>query len=407
MLWNRTQGFARVAALAALGFAAGPAPAQIAPAYLVTGLTGATGPSQALGVSPNGQFITGYSTVGAAQQAYRYNTQTQTLTSLGTLAGTTNSQGNAVNNTGTVAGFSTNASLLNTPDFAVSDRAFIATGNTPAAVAILTGNGFSGQPFDGNRATGVNNANLVVGSAYNIANGDFQPFTSAGGATPTKLNFLGPAAPLQAGTLALANGVNTAGVVVGEGDRETGTAVFNPSFAIRYPAGSTTPADLPHPAGFQSSHGFAINDAGNVAGFTETLDAAGNPVLTRGYFYNGTTATALGILTGGTASFGNAINNNNTVVGDADSAAGSRAVIYNGATPIDLNTLLTGANAGSWTLQAAWGIADNGLIVGYGLIGGQQRAFMLTPVPEPGTLALCGAAAAVGGFGTWRRRKRA
>jgi ATP-dependent Clp protease ATP-binding subunit ClpA len=46
----------------------------------------------------------------------------------------------------------------------------------------------------------------------------------------------------------------------------------------------------------------------------------------------------------------------------------------------DLNDLLDAP--GGWELTAAQGINDDGLIVGRGTIGGCERAFLLTPVPE-------------------------
>jgi probable HAF family extracellular repeat protein len=51
---------------------------------------------------------------------------------------------------------------------------------------------------------------------------------------------------------------------------------------------------------------------------------------------------------------------------------------------IDLNTLVP--TDSSWILEAANGINDNGQIVGYGTNpSGQTDAYLLTPVPEPGT----------------------
>ena len=42
-----------------------------------------------------------------------------------------------------------------------------------------------------------------------------------------------------------------------------------------------------------------------------------------------------------------------------------------------------------WTLEDALGINDTGQIVGYGTNpSGQMDAFVLTPIPEPGLLAL-------------------
>jgi len=69
----------------------------------------------------------------------------------------------------------------------------------------------------------------------------------------------------------------------------------------------------------------------------------------------------------------------------------------------DLNNLID-PNLG-WTLTNAVGINDNGQICGYGQYGGQQEAFLLTPVPEPSTLGLLGAAAlaALGYAWRWRR----
>jgi probable HAF family extracellular repeat protein len=66
---------------------------------------------------------------------------------------------------------------------------------------------------------------------------------------------------------------------------------------------------------------------------------------------------------------------------------------------IDLNTLIDPASG--WTLQYASAINDVGQIVGYGLNpSGQQDAFLLDPVPEPGTMPLL----ALGGLSLLRWR---
>ena len=59
---------------------------------------------------------------------------------------------------------------------------------------------------------------------------------------------------------------------------------------------------------------------------------------------------------------------------------------------VDLNTLIDPLSG--WELVTAWGINDAGQITGYGLIGGETHAFLLTPVPEPATLVLIGFGAA-------------
>ena len=76
----------------------------------------------------------------------------------------------------------------------------------------------------------------------------------------------------------------------------------------------------------------------------------------------------------------------------------------------DMNTVFgsTGFNVipTGWTLTNAYGIDNNGDIVGYGSNGTSNRAFLITAiVPEPSTLLL----AATGLVGllayAWRKRK--
>ena len=71
---------------------------------------------------------------------------------------------------------------------------------------------------------------------------------------------------------------------------------------------------------------------------------------------------------------------------------------------IDLNLLIPPDSG--WILQSAAGINDAGQIVGNGLFGSEQTAFLLTPVstPEPATFGLCGVA--LGGFVILRLLRR-
>jgi hypothetical protein len=55
----------------------------------------------------------------------------------------------------------------------------------------------------------------------------------------------------------------------------------------------------------------------------------------------------------------------------------SRALIWQGNVPLDLNTLIP-ADSG-WYLQSALSINDAGEIVGYGVINGNVHAFLAIP----------------------------
>ncbi len=113
--------------------------------------------------------------------------------------------------------------------------------------------------------------------------------------------------------------------------------------------------------------------------------------------------TDLGTLPGGNYSFAFGINDSGTVVGQARTASGSgayRAFSYSNGTMADLNSLTTNLPAG-FLLTDASAINSIGDIVGDGTnSAGQEEAFLLTPVPEPATLAVL----ALGGMGLLLKR---
>lgn len=53
---------------------------------------------------------------------------------------------------------------------------------------------------------------------------------------------------------------------------------------------------------------------------------------------------------------------------------------------VDLNTLIDPASG--WDLIIGRGINNAGQITGYGYIGNKLHGFLLTPVPEPASMAL-------------------
>lgn len=109
--------------------------------------------------------------------------------------------------------------------------------------------------------------------------------------------------------------------------------------------------------------GTSQNAAGLRRATRWTLSGAG-AVLTR---------TDLGGL-GGASSFAMGLN----ASGDAVGTSGFHAVLYTGGQVVDLNSMV-GAVPG-WTLEKAWAIADDGVIVGTGSLHGFPRAFRLQPL---------------------------
>lgn len=151
------------------------------------------------------------------------------------------------------------------------------------------------------------------------------------------------------------------------------------------------------------SQAFSLNDSAQVVGEAVIGQMPGGTSIHRAFFWERGAMTELGSL-GLTFSSALDINETGWVVGNATNISGSpqRAVLWQGGTMLDLNTLI--APTEGWILRSAEAINDRGQVVGYGTYQGQTRAFLLTPIPEPGTFAVIGTLAPAALFALRRRR---
>lgn len=118
-----------------------------------------------------------------------------------------------------------------------------------------------------------------------------------------------------------------------------------------------------------------INDSSAIVGHSFT----GNQTLA--FVYQQGSMTALGTI-GGSSNQALGINNDGRIVGWAYNASyKQRAVEFFDQSATDLNTLLP--EGSPWVLNKAYGINDEGVIIGEGTYNGVKRAFVLSPINLP------------------------
>jgi len=412
----RTRTFLVTAVLASIVFA-GSATAQVATSYTLTDLGTLPGgtDSRAEGISPNG-IVVGYSVVGGLHIATAWVGAVPQ--SRGTLPGDTQSEGRFANASGVIVGFSTNSTFT-------ADKAVLFTiGGTPTNLLV---NATLAQPPTGptlanSRAEAISPTGEIVGHAYS---GNFNNLTVADGLRGFYRSATGVVTRLDSpdgvtnypASAALSYGINASSQVFGQADPQGANPGYRgsrwsapigtsatPSFS--YPAASGAgAADITDYLGTQG------NNANRIVGTAENVDNS----RSQAFASDGTTTTLLNNLGGSAVGMrGNAFSINNALVniiaGSSSNVSGAlTATAWNwpgsgnpDPTPIDLNSRV--ANPTGLSLVEALGVNDLGQIVGYGIIGGHEHAFLLTPVPEPGTLALCGLGLVGMAGRKWRRR---
>jgi probable HAF family extracellular repeat protein len=299
--------------------------------------------SRAFAISDRGQ-VAGDSTTGAGPTHATVWSAAGRASDLGTLGGGS-SGAEDVNNAGKVVGTSVTR--------AGPSHGFLWSGGNLRDLGTLGG--------ATSLAHSINDAGTVVGFSQ-IAGGSGHGFSWTAKGGLRDLGTLG-------GRLSLALAINTFGTVAGASDlsqsMRTAPALWR----------SGRPVSLGLPDQYDYGFAYGLSFAGQATGSLETTGGAD------AFLWSGGRLTDLGRLGDFAYTKGLAVNSAAEVVGIAFENLGGvpRAFIWRDGTASDLNTVL--ASDSQWTLTAANDINDLGQIVGYGRLGENTRAFVLTPPP--------------------------
>lgn len=318
--------------------------------------------SRAYGLNDLGQVV-GYSTLAdSTRRAFLYDT-TSGMTNLGAL-GTTLSMAYDISNLGVVTG-------------RVGNDAFIYENGIMAAIDM---------PGTGSKGMAVNDLGQIAATSFVDGTSDAafaglfgdKAFTISGG-TSTLLPL--PAGASGSATIGV-NDMNSAGMIVG--------------------SGSATPAVWNAPAGFSTALSAALSTA--IGGSLQDVvlndvnenGAVSGWALSTGFsqiafiYDNG----ALQVLSPGSVS---------VFINDIGQATYAGRLLDDDGQSYLLSDITHGLNG--FVLGGVAGINNQGAIIGTGVTaGGETHAFLLTPVPEPGSFTLLLAA---GGWLVMGRRRHA
>ncbi len=229
-------------------------------------------------------------------------------------------------------------------------------------------------------------AGETVGRAYSVNNSEFAVGSVGGGSLERAATFTASAGmPLtqtmpNGGVLTTAYGVNDAGRIVGQALDPNNAAVLR---GFYLDPGDTVANDVPALPGDNSVIPFAVSSNGLIAGsssFNGGVDSM--PFL----WSEADGTTAIPLPAGASMGSARGVNANGWVVG---TGSGVFAVpfLYDGTATYRLQDLVpagSGWDLSTNTSSGTWGIANDGTIVGRGVLNGAITGFVMTPVPEPG-----------------------
>lgn len=233
-------------------------------------------------------------------------------------------------------------------------------------MSLSGGSGLDLHPIgtNGTSCFGLNESGVFVGAVE-----------GTGGSQPVVISDeVISALPGLGGTEGVGLAINSSGVVVGTATLADG----GPTRAVRWGDGIATDLNAFAPSGWDLFEAVAINASGVVLGNARSSTAE------QPFLLIGTNAHLLVLIDGGTNARASALNGSDRVAGSVTMSDGSsRAVLWQGAEAIDLNTRVDPGSG--WILRDARAINDTGDIVGSGEFQGVQRTFVLVAsnLPPP------------------------
>jgi probable HAF family extracellular repeat protein len=221
--------------------------------------------------------------------------------------------------------------------------------------------------------SGAGMTDLAVNGAVDI-NNHFQVIGGTGGLWQNGV--VTGIGTLPGFSSSIANSINEAGKVVGATEDQTDAFLWSPTT----PNGTSgSMIDLGHLRGGNYAMAWRINNNNQVVGFANTLLPGIRGLITHAFLWQNGVMSDLGTFDGRkktySSSMATGINDSGQVVGSSGGPfAGEHAFIWQSSTGmVDLNTLIPSGSG--WLLNEARAINNAGQIVGIGSKGG----FLMTP----------------------------